>query len=326
MDIEYIGKDLLPTRPAEATIGFFDGVHRGHQYLLRQLCADARRRGLCSLVVTFDRHPRQVLQPDWHPQLLTTFDERLALLEQTGIDRCAVLPFSPALAALSARDFMRQVLRDQLGVCRLSIGYDHHFGHRQPSISPTTGGEGFEQYVGYGRELGIEVVQNTAFSPAGEHLSSSVVRRLLQVGDVSKAARFLGRCHTLSGIVVSGEHVGRTLGFPTANVQPDSADKIVPAAGAYAVNVLTDDAATPLPAMMNIGTRPTYGGHAQTLEVHILDYQGDLYGQRLRIRFVERLRDEQAFADGESLRQQLLADAERARQCLQEQKTMNDEL
>ena len=212
---------------AVGTIGVFDGVHRGHQYLLRRLCDDARQRGWRSVVVTFDRHPREVLQSGWHPELLTTLDERLQLLKATGIDECVVLPFTHEMAAQSAQTFMRETLLERLHIRRLSIGYDHRFGHDRA--------EGFEQYVHYGRDMGMEVVQNDAFCPDGQRLSSSVIRHLLHTGDVAGAATCLGREYSLCGTVVGGEHVGRTLGFPTANLRVDHPDKIIPAPGVYAV-------------------------------------------------------------------------------------------
>lgn len=291
---------------AVGTIGVFDGVHRGHQYLLRRLCDDARQRGWRSVVVTFDRHPREVLQSGWHPELLTTLDERLQLLKATGIDECVVLPFTHEMAAQSAQTFMRETLLERLHIHRLSIGYDHRFGHDRA--------EGFEQYVHYGRDMGMEVVQNDAFCPDGQRLSSSVIRHLLHTGDVDGAATCLGREYSLCGTVVGGEHVGRTLGFPTANLRVDHPDKIIPAPGVYAVHVFIDGTDEALPAMMNIGTRPTYGPHDVTLEVHILDFSGDLYGHQLTVAFASRLRDEQPFTSGEALRQQLSDDARAVRE------------
>ncbi len=305
MEIIYIGKDPRPQTPSVATIGFFDGVHRGHRFLLQNLCEEAHRRGCWSMVVTFDRHPREVLQNGWRPQLLTTFEEKLELLGQTGVDCCAVLPFSVEMAALSARQFMQQVLRDELNVQVLSIGYDHRFGHNRE--------EGFEDYVRYGREMDMEVMQNVAFSDGDQTLSSSMARRLLAEGRVDEAARCLGHSYFLSGEVVSGEHVGRTLGFPTANMQPDSANKLIPSPGAYAVRVSLDGTSPWLPAMMNIGTRPTYGSHPRTLEVHVLNFDGDLYGHRLTVEFVARLRDEHRFRSPEALKKQLREDAAQVR-------------
>jgi riboflavin kinase/FMN adenylyltransferase len=245
-----------------ATIGFFDGVHRGHQFLINTMKEDARKSGMLTTVITFDRHPREVLHSDYQPQLLSTFDEKRQQIESTGVDRCAVVPFTKELSELSAYDFMRTILKEQLNVYRLYIGYDHRFGHDRS--------KGFEDYVEYGRELGIDVVQSTAFQEDGVNISSSVIRCLLQKGDVETATKYLGRPYTITGTVVSGEQEGRKIGFPTANIHTDP-HKLIPAPGAYAVEVTVEGSAT-LPAMMNIGTRPTYTDKAATtIEVHILD-------------------------------------------------------
>lgn len=294
--------------PAAATIGFFDGVHRGHQYLISQLCRVAGERGLRSLVVTFANHPRQVVSTDWQPQLLSTPEEKLQLLQQTAVGSVEVLTFNRQLASLSAREFMQQVLLQQLGVRLLLIGYDNRFGHNRE--------EGFADYVRHGRELGIEVVQAQPLIESGVGISSSLVRRLLSEGDVAAAARCLGRPYQLSGSVVGGEHIGRHLGFPTANLQPDHAQKLVPATGAYAVRVRLADDSREWPAMMNIGTRPTFGPHGQTLEVHLFDYHGDLYGRQLTIGFVRRLRAERPFQSAAELIEQLKKDALQAQQQL----------
>ena len=171
-------------RPCVATIGFFDGVHRGHRFLIERLKEDAQRTGLESTVITFERHPRQVLSADYQPKLLTTFEEKMLLLSKTGVDNCAVLQFDRQMALLTAREFMERVLSGLLNVKKLYIGYDHRFGHNRE--------EGFEDYVRYGRELGIEVLQNTAFDLEGVNVSSSVIRSFLQEGEVEMAARCLG--------------------------------------------------------------------------------------------------------------------------------------
>ena len=243
-----------------ATIGFFDGVHRGHQCLIRQVQDEALQRGMRSLIITFDRHPLAVFAPGAVPPLLTTTEEKMALLKATGIDDIYVLPFDKAMAALTAREFMQQVLKEQLGVKVLVIGYDHRFGRRE-TIDPATKSqgtiqekdavEGFAEYQGYGREMGIEVV--LAKELEGEHVSSSEVRRALESGDVQRAAQLLGRSYTWTGRVVHGHEVGRQLGFPTANLvavdrsaQGDASHmkkgqetvgKMLPARGAYAVRV-----------------------------------------------------------------------------------------
>lgn len=283
------------------TIGFFDGVHLGHQYLLTTLCSQAHERGLQSCVVTFTQHPRQVLCPDWTPSLLTTADEKLQLLKATGVDRIEMLTFTPEMAMLSARQFMEQVLRDQLDTRLLLIGYDNRFGHNRT--------ETFNDYVAYGRDLGIEVI---AATQSKNQASSSIIRQLLSEGCVADAAQLLGRHYCLTATVVGGFRVGRQLGFPTANLSPLSAEKLIPARGVYAVRVGIDGELPTQPAMMNIGTRPTFSGHDVTLEVHLLHFSGQLYGHELTVQFVQRLREERRFDSPEQLTEQLAKDAKQA--------------
>lgn len=307
-------------RETAATIGFFDGVHLGHRFLLEQLLKLAAERDMQTVVVTFDRHPREVLCPGWQPQLLTSPEEKQELLRQTGVDRLTVLPFNPQLAALSAYDFMRQVLKEQLGVGLLLTGYDNRFGHRTAGSA-----EGFDDYVSYGQELGIEVMAGTGLQVQDERLemkeercrrcvSSSLIRQLLSQGRVGEAARCLGRPYELKGTVVHGEQQGRLLGFPTANLSLDTPLRMVPANGVYAVQVKT--AGGLWKGMTNIGLRPTFDGHRQTIETHILDFKGDLYGQPVTIAFRTRLRDEQHFSSPEQLAHQMEKDAQRARQMM----------
>lgn len=302
---------LRLTGPYAATIGFFDGLHQGHAHLLRQLQSIAADRHLQTLIVTFDRHPRQTLQPDFRPQLLTTLDEKQQLLAQAGIDVLVVLPFDADLARLSAHDFMSQVLCDHLGVTTLLTGYDNRFGARtaqNPDIAP------FVDYQSYGATIGIDVLLAEPFYLGGDTVSSSRIRRLLADGLVADAAQCLGHPYTLSGIVVHGEQIGRTLGFPTANIQPDDPLKLIPKSGVYAVTILPSPLTTHhSPSLMNIGTRPTFDGHALTLEAHLLDFTGDLYGQHLQVTFIERLRDEQSFPSSEALTRQMHLDADAAR-------------
>ena len=300
-----------------ATIGVFDGVHQGHRYLIGNLKKEAAHRGLKTMVITFARHPRQVLCPDWHPQLLCTAEEKMALLQQSGADRIEVLPFDAAMARLSAHDFMQQVLRDRLGVRLLLTGYDNHFGHRTKGAAHE---EGFDDYHRYGQELGIEVVGALPLSQDGLRFSSSLVRRLLaEEGDVATATRCLGRHYSLSGSVVHGEQIGRHLGFPTANVQPAADSKLIPKDGVYAVMVTIAGAGgRPLRGMMNIGRRPTFNGQQTTLEVNLLDFSGDLYGHRLTIAFVARLRSERHFDSTEALVGQMRADKQQVEQIFTE--------
>ena len=362
-----------------ATIGFFDGVHRGHRYLINKVMERAHAHAQQSMVITFDRHPREVLQSDYQPQMLTTLNTKLRLLHETGVDRVEVLHFTRQLAALSARQFMAQVLKERLGVTTLVIGYDHRFGHNRA--------EGFDDYVRYGKELGIEVVQSfeltihvdscspvSAFSEVsnassevsnvssevsnvssevassveessskacsfagkfGMHVSSSAIRRLLKEGDVSRASLFLDRLHTITGCVTHGFAEGRKMGFPTANLDTTGYPLLIPANGVYGVWVkigcadavmgkcevpnldgwpsempipIMDDHDGWLPAMLNIGTRPTFDGSNTTIEANIFDFNDDIYGQPMTIAFCLRVRNEQRFDSVEALEEQLHKD------------------
>lgn len=296
-------------RPSVATIGFFDGVHRGHRFLLDHIIAEAQAAGLASMAVTFDRHPRQVLQSDYVPQTLSTPEEKLQLLAATGLDYAAVLHFDRDMASCAARDFMRDILRDGLGVQRLVIGYDHRFGHNRA--------EGFEDYVRYGRELGITVEQTPALDASGEQVSSSLVRRLLTAGDVERAASCLGRPYTVTGTVTGGYREGRRMGFPTANLDLARLGQMLPAEGVYATEVHVEGERQPLQGMTNIGHRPTFGTHGVTVETHILDYAADLYGRQISLTFMSRLRGECTFGSPEALADQLAEDKEAVRQFFQ---------
>ena len=295
--------------PCMATIGFFDGVHKGHLCLIEQLKDEARQRNMKSLLVTFDRHPRTVVSPGHVPTLLTTLEEKEALLRQTGVDEIVVLPFTLKLSRLSARAFMEEMLHDELNVQVLMLGYDHAFGH---------GGGALNDYIRWGKETGIEVVR--AHELEEMMVSSSKCRRLLEQGNVETAAKMLGRWYTLSGKVVQGFHVGHELGFPTANLQPET-DKLIPANGVYAVWATLKDGAR-LGGMLNIGNRPTIGnGEAVSVEVNLFDYDGDLYGQHVDVEFVGRLREERRFSSRDELVNQLTQDEEAARKQLAQRET-----
>ncbi len=292
--------EVVALKPCVATIGFFDGVHRGHQYLIHHLVETARQAGLESTVITFDEHPRKVLQSDYQPEMLSTLDSKLLLLSKTEVDNVVVLHFDPTMAAMSAHEFMQQVLRDQLNVKKLFIGYDHRFGHNRE--------ETFEDYVRYGKEMGIEVVQNQAFSLNGIHVSSSVIRAFLKEGEVTMANQCLGFPYTIIGKVVNGYHEGRKLGFPTANLDISHFGQLIPVPGVYAVKVRLENTVTWRKGMMNVGTRPTFDGRRLTLEAHIFNFDGDIYDQLLLVSFVKRIRGEQKFESPEELAAQLKED------------------
>ena len=291
-----------------ATIGFFDGVHLGHCHLINMLKKVARERSVQSCVITFDRHPRQVVQPEWCPDMLTTLDEKTQLLKATGIDRCEVLHFDREMASQSARDFMLHTLKELLGVSILVTGYDNRFGHNRS--------EGFEDYVRYGKEIGIEVIKGEELTVGSTNVSSSSIRRMLKEGNIEDATRCLGYEYQLTGTVVAGEHIGRTIGFPTANIRPNDSSKLIPANGVYAVDVWSEseedysksEVITRRRAMLNIGTRPTFDGKATTIEVHIPDFKGNLYGKTLTISFISKIREERRFDSPEALVEQLNKD------------------
>lgn len=296
------------SNPCAATIGFFDGVHRGHQYLIRKMADEARRRGLETMVITFDHHPRQVLNADYQPMLLNTLDEKLALLEKTGIDKCVVLPFDNGMASMPAKAFMHDVLKDKLNVRLLIMGYDNRFGHSRS--------ESFDDYVEYGKELQIEVARNDAFGIGEINVSSSMTRALLQEGEAEMAARCLGYSYMISGEVVHGSHVGTGIGFPTANIKVGNACKLIPANGVYAVRVWLPDVNGSVAGMMNIGTCPTFDGAERKIEVHIFNHQSDLYGKQIAVSFIKKIRQEKKFRSVNELTKQLNHDADEARNIL----------
>ena len=294
-----------------ATLGVFDGVHKGHQHLIGMVAEQARVSGLRSVVVTFDRPPRQVLDASFHPQLLTTLEEKRDIISQMDVDYLVVLPFTKELAALTAREFMQQILHKQLNAAVLITGYDNRFGHHRE--------EGFDDYVRYGEEMGMQVLRGDAelMADGSQAISSSVIRKLLaENGQVELTSNYLTRPYTLQGRVMPGEHIGHQLGYPTANLEPEDVCKLIPAPGVYAVWAQLEGEQQMRAAMMNIGHRPTFDGHKQTLEVNILDFNGDLYGQMVNISFVARLREERRFDSPDTLVAQLERDEKQVKQLL----------
>lgn len=289
-----------PLPPSVATIGFFDGVHRGHRFLINQIKEVAAKDGLCSALVTFPVHPRQVIQTSYRPQLLSSPLEKLELLASTGIDYCILLPFTTELSLLSAREFM-QLLRDQFNIRTLIVGYDHRFGHNRS--------ESFEDYCRYGEELGIYIVRARAYTDGEDKISSSVIRQLLKEGDVGRAAKFLGYNYYLDGTVVDGYKVGRKIGFPTANLKVDCPNKLIPSEGVYAVYVYVEG--KKWAGMLNIGHRPTLNnGTDLSIEVNILHFSDDIYHKEMRLEFVRFLRPEEKYDTVDALIAQMHIDRE----------------
>lgn len=296
--------------PCAATIGHFDGVHLGHQHVLRRLHLLATERGLDSVMaISFDRHPRTVFDKDFVPNMLTTVEERRLIMSQVGVDVCAVLQFDRQMASMSAKDFMREVLRNQLGVRLLLLGYDNRFGRKNSD-------EGFDDYVRYGKEIGIEVIECDPLElKDGMRVSSTLVRELLAEGRVDEAADCLGHRYSVEGKVVGGYREGRKIGFPTANLDIDPL-KIVPVGGVYAVKVHVEGDMVLHPGMMNIGRRPTYGVNGITLETNIFRFREDIYGKRIKVEFCKKLRDERCFDSVTGLARQLSEDALQANEYL----------
>lgn len=310
MQLIHISPNVNPKEainPCVAAVGFFDGVHLGHHYLIGQVRKMAAAKGMCSALITFPVHPRQVMNDAYRPELLTSYDEKLKLLETTGIDYCFVLEFTPDLSRLTAYGFMRSVLKNPCNVQTLVVGYDHRFGHNRS--------ETVDDYCRYGLELDIEVVRACAQTMGEAMISSSMIRRLLRAGDVALAASYLNYEYFLNGTVVGGYKVGRTIGFPTANIRLADGDKLIPADGVYAVRVRVGG--NDFAGMLNIGHRPTISnGQHRSIEVHILHFHADIYDCPIRISFVQRIRSEIKFENREQLIRQLSEDAGRVEKLL----------
>lgn len=290
-----------------ATIGFFDGVHLGHRFLIDQLKKVADERGLPSAVITFRTHPRAVLHADYQPKLLNTWEEKLAQLATTGVDYCLVLDFTLELSRFSAAEFITKILAEAFRVKALLIGYDHRFGHDRA--------EGFDQYVVYGKALGMEVIQALPYDNGQTKVSSSEIRRLLAEGEVKQAAVLLSYPYSLKGKIVKGHQVGRTIGFPTANLSVEDSRKILPGNGVYAVWAVLSGKR--YKGMLSIGNRPTLDdGNNQSIEVYLLDFSGDLYGKEIEVSFVSKIRDNRKFPSLLALKSQLEQDRQTVSECL----------
>jgi riboflavin kinase/FMN adenylyltransferase len=294
-------RQVAPGRPSAVTLGVFDGVHLGHQHLINELHRLARARGLASVVLTFHPAPVSVLRPEIRLHYITTLEERLRLLRALGVDQVGRLTFTSELAQVSAQDFLKG-LRDELDA-RLIVG--------GPDLAIGRGREGTVEWLRrHGPALGIEVATVEFLSDGGRKMGSSTIREALQAGDVVTAGRLLGRPFALHGPVVRGAQRGRLLGFPTANIAV-GADLAIPAFGVYVSRVYVGE--TAYPAVTNIGRRPTFDDGPPTVEPHLLDFDGDLYDQELRVELLARLRGEQRFSGVEELVAQIRRDVAAAR-------------
>jgi riboflavin kinase/FMN adenylyltransferase len=294
-------------RDTVITVGTFDGVHRGHRDVVERLVARARALKVPSVLVTFDPHPLEIVNPAAAPLLLTTHDEKLEVLAETGIDYMAVVPFTPNLALYSAEAFVELVLRRCFRMRELLIGYDHGFGRQR------AGNVNVLRTLGERDGFRVEVVDAVS-TAEGQSVSSTSIRRAIAGGDLARAAESLGRPYSVSGKVIPGAQRGRTIGFPTINLGPPPPRKLLPPEGVYAVRVQTPRG--PRGGMMNLGPRPTFGDAATSLEAHLFDAAGDFYGAQVRIDFVKRLRETRKFASVEELKTQLAQDERDAKNAL----------
>lgn len=294
-----------------AAVGMYDGVHPGHKFLIDYLNAEAKARGLRSAAVTFSRHPLSLVRPLSAPSLLSTLEDRVNMLEQAGADDIIMLSFNDKLRRLTAEEFLR-LLHGSFGIDALVLGYNNKFGHDGP--------EGIERYRQIGRKVGVDVVAAPEYRGMAGAVSSSAIRRMLMEGKPAEAEKALGRLYSLRGRVVNGNHLGRVLGFATANLKPLEPNALIPKPGAYAAYVTTPDGER-RHAMVNIGYRPTVSGEADsselTIEAHIFDFNGYIYDEDIVVEFVEYLRPERRFSTPDKLQSQLASDAKSARKILQ---------
>lgn len=291
--------------PRIAAIGMFDGVHTGHRHLISTLAANSDAMGLSPVVVTFSNHPRQLLRPGEAPRSLTSPAERSRRLASTPVKGIILLNFDDRLRQMSTFDFLK-MLHDDYCVQALVLGFNNHFGHDHPTEKSA--------YGSIGDHAGVKIIHAPEYrNPDGDKVSSSVIRRLLLNGDIAQANLMLGYPYALSGTVVHGKELGRTIGFPTANILPSDPRRLVPANGVYAVRARLDNGDT-YPAMVNIGHRPTVDSPdaPESIEAHIIEFDGCIYGQTVELEFLRFLRKERRFESLDALRAQLSADARAA--------------
>jgi riboflavin kinase/FMN adenylyltransferase len=293
-------KAYKSVEPTIVTIGTFDGVHVGHQKIIKRLINIGKQTQLKSVILTFFPHPRMVLQKDSGIKLINTINERGAILDALGLDYLLVKKFTKAFSRLSAEDFVKKILVDKLNAKKVIIGYDHRFGrNRNADIN---------DLKKFGDLYGFEVEEISAQDINEVAVSSTKIRKALEAGDIAKANAFLGYPFMLTGKVVKGKALGRQIDYPTANIQIDEDYKLIPKHGAYVVSSVINDQV--VYGMMNIGFNPTVEGHEETIEVHFFNFNKNIYNKTIQIDLLNRLRDEQKFESVEALKNQLLKDKE----------------
>lgn len=285
------------------TIGTFDGVHIGHQKIISRLNDIKKSPAERSVILTFYPHPRMVLDQSNNIKMLTTMEEKIDLLDKFGLDELIIEPFTKEFSRLSALEFVRNVLVNRLHLKRLVIGYDHHFGKNREG--------NFEQLIEYGELYDFQVEKISAQEIEHVSVSSTKIRKAIELGDMTTANRYLGYNFLLTGTIVKGQGIGRKINYPTVNLEIGEDHKLIPKKGVYAVRTQIEDKA--VTGIMNIGYRPTVGGKGQTIEVHLLDFHQDLYGNKMQIEVLHRIRDEKKFESIEELAKQIARDEAAAR-------------
>ena len=310
MKIYHTLEDFTRLSYGVVTSGTFDGVHVGHQKILQRLNEIAARNNGETVVISFWPHPRLILKPD-EPfmKLLNTFEEKAELLRQQGIHHLIRIPFTREFSQISSQEFIKKILVDTIGTKKLVIGYDHRFGKNREGS--------FEQLKINAPPYGFEVEEIPKQEVDHVGVSSTHIRKALAEGDIDTANHFLGQSYALSGRVIKGDKLGRVLGFPTANIEPDSHDKLIPAEGIYVVTVTHEKKA--YGGMLYIGNRPTVNGTRRSIEVNIFEFNKEIYGETLQISFLKLLRTDSKFNDLESLKNQLQKDKESSLQILRDQ-------
>lgn len=299
MKIYYSAEDFVAVKNAVVTSGTFDGVHVGHQKILHRLKEVATRTGGETIVITFWPHPRLVLKPDASSHLLlNTFEEKAGLLKEQGIHHLLRIPFTKEFSQMPSSDFIRKILVEQIGTKKLVIGYDHRFGRNREGS--------FDELKANGPAYGFDVEEIPRQDIDHVGVSSTRIRQALEIGDIETATHFLGRPYSMNGRVVKGDKLGRMLGFPTANLQIDASDKLIPAHGIYAVTAQLGQQT--FGGMLYIGNRPTVDGSKTNIEVNIFDFDQDIYGENLKVNIIASLRKDARFEDLETLKRQLHAD------------------
>ena len=298
------GLENFPVNEASiVTIGTFDGVHLGHQQILKQLTDTSRKSKLKSVLLTFFPHPRMVLQPDIPMRLIQTIQEREKVLEKTGLDYLVIHPFSTAFSRLSADNYVKQILVEQLNVRKVVVGYDHRFGRNRTAS--------LEDMYHYADIYDFEVIEINAKKIDSTAVSSTKIRKAIDDGNIELANTYLGHSFTIEGIVVHGDKRGRELSYPTANIDLQNQHKIVPKQGVYLIKSKLKDRI--VYGMMNIGTKPTFDATIPSIEVHFLDWNSDLYGQSVKVELLKWIREERKFKTSKELQIQIQTDEQYCR-------------